>query len=460
MEYSAKEINAVKYACYISGFITPFLSTMMNLSLVNIGEEFGTGSHDLAYVSSAFLLASVIFMVPFAKLQDIIGKKKLFVIGLSIICLGCVIACLAPNFWFVVLGRSIIGIGSAGMAVVSVSMLTDVVPFDKRGTIIGYQTMFIYIGLSLGPAIGGMLNDLIGWRLLLLIVVPFAVASILVLLAGFKGEIANDKGGVFDFKGSMVYGVAILLSMGGVMNLPQTWAFISLIIGLVLIVVFVIMQLHNTHCLLEMRLFKNKVFAGSSLATFMSYAASYSISFFMALYLQNIGQLTATEAGLLMVIQPGVQCVCTPFWGRMTDKISNKAILPTIGMSLMALGVLSIAFYDVDTPLYFVIVTMITVGFGYGMFSAPNTFLIMYSVPKTHTGEASGVMAVMRQSGMMVSMGIAMLYISVIMGSTDNLGPDTYDLFIEVLRYSFITCFIMCVIGAITSAFRGTPKKI
>ena len=459
MEYSEKEINAVKYACYISGFIPPLLSTMMNLSLVNIGQDFGTGSHDLAYVNSAFLLASVIFMLPLAKLQDIIGKKKLFVVGLVIICIGCVIASLAPNFWVVVIGRSVIGVGAAALAVVSVSMLTDVIPLNKRGATMGMQVMFIYIGLALGPAIGGTLNDLIGWRLLFLIIIPMAVASIIVMLRGFKGEIANDKGGVFDYKGSVVYGMAILLAMGGVMNMPQTWAYISLAIGFVLLILFVWMQLHNEHCLLEMRLFKIKVFSGSSIATFMSYAASYSISFFMALYLQSIGEMTATEAGLFMIIQPSIQCICSPFWGKMTDKMKNKAILPTVGMAITGIGVLTLVFYSVNTPLYFIVITMVLVGAGFAMFSAPNTFLIMSSVPKTHTGEASGVMAVMRQTGMMVSMGVAMLYISLIMGSTDNLSEDTYDLFIEVMRYSFVTCFIMCVIGSITSAFRGTPKN-
>ena len=459
MEYTEKEINAVKYACYISGFIAPLLSTMMNLSLVNIGEEFGTGSHDLAYVNSAFLLTSVIFMVPLAKLQDIIGKKKLFVIGLLIICMGCIIGSLAPSFWFVVIARSIIGIGASALAVVSVAILTDVIPLNKRGATMGLQIMFIYIGLALGPALGGTLNDLIGWRLLFLIVIPMAIISIIIMLRGFKGEIANDKGGIFDFKGSVVYGMAILLSMAGVMNMPQTWAFASLVAGLLFLVLFIWMQLHNEHCLLEIRLFRIKVFSGSCIATFMSYAASYSMSFFMALYLQSIGGLTATEAGLFMIIQPVIQCICSPFWGRMTDKIQNKTILPTVGMAITGVGVLSVAFYDIDTPFYFIVMTMVCVGAGFAMFSAPNTFLIMSSVPKEYTGEASGVMAVMRQTGMMVSMGIAMLYISLIMGSTDNLSEDTYDLFTEVLWYSFITCFIMCVIGALTSAFRGAPKN-
>ncbi len=460
MGYSESEIKAVQLACYISAFITPLLSTMMNLSLVNIGEEFGTGSHDLAYINTSFLLSSVIFMVPSAKLADIIGKKRLFIIDLLIIIIGCAIACLAPNFWVVIIGRAIIGMGAAGLATVSISMLTDIVPKGHRGSVIGYQTMFVYMGLALGPAIGGVVNDLIGWRLLFLLVVPLAVASLIVINAGFRSDIRNDSGGVFDTRSAVLYGFAILLTMGGVINLPQTWSYIAILIGVVVMILFIRSQIGNSHCLLDMSLFKIWTFSGSCIATFMSYAASYSISFFLALYLQSIGQLTSSEAGLLMIIQPAIQCICTPFFGKMTDKVSNKVILPTMGMVVTAIGVLSFAMYSVDTPTYVVVISMLTTGFGFAMFSAPNTTLIMSSVPKTHTSEASGMIAVMRQTGMMVSMGIAMLFITVIMGSTDNLGPDTYDTFLEVMKYSMVTSFIMCVIGTITSAVRGSPKKI
>ena len=459
MGYSGSEVRAVTLACCISGFIAPLLSTMMNLSLIHIGNDFGVGSHDLAYINTSFLLASVIFMVPFAKAADILGKKRVFYIGLLIIVAGCIMASLAPNFWFVVIGRGITGCGAAGLVTVSVSMITDIVPKERRGSALGYQTMCVYTGLAIGPVIGGVMNDIIGWRLLFLIPLPFAIASIIIMQSGFKGDIATDKGGIFDTWGSIVYGLAMTLSMFGVMNLPATWSYFAIIVGLVLLAIFVKMQLNNKHCLLEMRLFKNWMFSGSCIATFMSYASSYSISFFMALYLQSVGAMTATEAGLFMICEPVAQAIFTPICGRLTDRISNKTILPTAGMAITAFSVLTIAFYTVDTPLYLIAVTLISLGIGFAMFSAPNTFLIMSSVPRDQTSAASGVLAVMRQSGMMVSMGIAMLYISIIMGSADNLVPETYDLFMEVIRYSFLTCFFMCVIGTITSAVRGKPKK-
>ncbi len=458
MEFTGSEVRAVRLACYISAFITPLLSTMMNLSLINIGENFDVGSHDLAYINSAFLLASVIFMVPFAKLADIVGKKKLFVIGLVIVVIGCFVACLAPSFWVVILGRAVIGVGASSLAMVSISILTDVVPLEKRGATIGYQTMFVYMGLSFGPAIGGALNDLVGWRILFLITVPMAVASTIIILTGFKKEIANDAGGSLDFKNSVVYGAAMLFSMGGVMNLPAAWAAVSVIIGLLLLALFVKSQINNSRCLLNMGLFKNWAFSGACLAAFMNYASSFSISFFLALYLQSIGGLTATEAGLLMIVQPVVQCMFTPYFGRMTDRIANKAILPTAGMILTSVCIMTYVFYSLDTPLYMPAISMMIGGFGFAMFSAPNTTLIMSSVPREHSSEASAVLSVMRQTGMMVSMGIAMTYITVIMGSTDNLGPETYGLFLQVLELSMITCFIMCIIGTMASISRGKPK--
>lgn len=459
MEYSENEARAVILACYISGFIAPLLSTMMNLSLVNIGEEFDTGPHDLAYINSAFLLASVIFMVPFARLANIFGKKKMFVIGLLIIVVGCFIACLAPNFWIVVLGRGIIGIGAASLATMSVALITDVTPKESRGTVMGYNTMFIYMGLSLGPAIGGTLNDLIGWRLLFLLTVPLAAISIFLMVTGFRREIYTDPDGLFDTKSSIIYGIAILLSMAGIMNLPQTWAIVCTVVGLLFLVLFVKTQIGNKQCLLNMSLFKNWQFSGSNLAAFMSYGSSYCISFFLALYLQSIGQLSATEAGLVMITQPVVQCMFSPLWGRLTDRMSNKIVLPTVGMGITALSIATYIFYDLNTPVIVPIISMIIGGIGFSMFSAPNTTLIMSSVPREHSSEASAVLAVMRQTGMMLSMGIAMLFITTTMGSTDNLGPETYGLFLEAMTLSMTVCLIMCIVGSITSAFRGTPKK-
>ena len=453
-QYSPAERRIVLLACCVSGFITPLLSTMMNLSLINIGEEFGVGSHEQAYVNTAFLLSSVVFMVPMAKAGDLFGKKRIFTLGVAVIAAVCLVAVFSPSFWFLIACRVVIGFGSACIVTTSISMITDVFPPGVRGGAIGMQTMCVYIGLAAGPPLGGVLNDIFGWHSLFLIIVPLAVASIL-CMTRFKAEISPDSGGRFDGKGAIVYGIAIVLSMGGMINLPETWAYVMLVVGVILIGAFVVIELRTPHHMLNVRLFKGSVFSGSCVATFMNYAASYSISYFLALYLQSIGGLTATQAGLVMLIQPAIQAVGTPYFGRMSDRLRDKRILPTSGLAVSAVGIATILTYGVGTPLWVIVVTLVVVGFGFSLFSAPNTSIIMGSVEPHETGEASAMVAVMRQTGMMVSMGIAMLFISVIMGSADNLTPDTYDSFITVMRYSFGVCVMMCVVGAAVSMFRG-----
>ena len=454
MAYDERERRMVLLACCFAGFITPLLSTMMNLSLVNIGQEFGAGSHQLAYVNTAFLLSSVVFMVPMAKVGDIVGKKRIFMTGVAVIAVTCLVAPFSPDFWFLIACRAVMGLGSACIVTTSVSMITDVFPHENRGGAIGLQTMCVYIGLAAGPVVGGLLNDAFGWHSLFYIIVPIAVVAVVCMMA-FRSEIRPDEGGRFDSKGSVLYGIAIVLSMGGMINLPETWAYAMLVVGVLFLAVFVWSQLRTPHHLLNVRLFKGRVFSGSCLATFMNYASSYSISYFLALYLQSIGNLTATEAGMLMLVQPAIQAVLTPYFGRLSDRLADKRVLPTVGLVISAFGIATILTYGVGTPLSTVVVTQIIIGIGFSMFSAPNTSIIMGSVDPRETGEASAMVAVMRQTGMMVSMGIAMLFISVIMGSADNLSPETYDSFITVMRCSFGVCVAMCMGGAVVSLFRG-----
>lgn len=454
MAYDERERRMVLLACCFAGFITPLLSTMMNLSLVNIGQEFGAGSHQLAYVNTAFLLSSVVFMVPMAKVGDIVGKKRIFMTGVAVIAVTCLIAPFSPDFWFLIACRAVMGLGSACIVTTSVSMITDVFPHENRGGAIGLQTMCVYIGLAAGPVVGGLLNDAFGWHSLFYIIVPIAVVAVVCMMA-FRSEIRPDEGGRFDSKGSVLYGIAIVLSMGGMINLPETWAYAMLVVGVLFLAVFVWSQLRTPHHLLNVRLFKGRVFSGSCLATFMNYASSYSISYFLALYLQSIGNLTATEAGMLMLVQPAIQAVLTPYFGRLSDRLADKRVLPTVGLVISAFGIATILTYGVGTPLSTVVVTQIIIGIGFSMFSAPNTSIIMGSVDPRETGEASAMVAVMRQTGMMVSMGIAMLFISMIMGSADDIVPGTYGSFIEVLRCSFAVCTVACILGAVVSMMRG-----
>ena len=452
--YTDDERKRLMVACCAAAFITPLLSTMMNLSLDALGKEFSVGSHSLGYVNTAFLLSSVVFMVPLSRMADISGKRRMFLAGVAMIAASCLLAPFSTEFWMIIVFRALIGMGAAAVTCTSVSMITDVFDRGRRGWAIGINTTCVYVGLAAGPFVGGVLNDLLGWRSLFFVIIPFAVVAVALMLT-FRHEIAPFAGKRLSVRSSVVYGLSVLLSMGGVINLPELWAVAVLAAGLALLVVFVRLQLASEDRILDVRLFRNRMFSGSCVAAFLNYASSYSVSFFMALYLQSLQGMSATEAGLLMLLQPAVQAMLTPFFGKRSDSIADKRILPTAGMLVIAAGVASIMFYDVGTPMWAIVATMVVTGVGFSLFSAPNTSVIMSSVPPADTGEAAALVSVMRQSGMMVSMGIAMTVISVVMGSADNIVPETYGAFVDVMRVSFAICTAMCLVGAATSMMRG-----
>lgn len=452
--YTKAERTMVLLACCISGLITPLLSTMMNLSLVSIDETFDVGSHMLAYVNTAFLLSSVVFMVPLARVGDIIGRKRVFVMGLVVIVAACLLAAYSPSFYWLIGCRVLMGFASAALVTTSISLITNVYPRENRGGAIGMQTMCVYVGLAAGPPLGGTLNDLVGWHALFLLIVPLAVVSTICMLS-FRHEIAPSLGRRFDGRGAVLYGIGIVLSMGGVINLPELWAFPMIVVGVAFIGLFAWWQTRTPDYMLNVHLFRSKVFSGSCLAAFLNYAASYSISYFLALYLESVGMISSTQAGIIMLVQAAFQAVLTPLFGRLSDRVEDKRILPTAGMALTGAGVAMFLFYEttVDYPLVFV--TMALVGIGMGMFSAPNTSVVMGSVRLEETGEASAMVAVMRQTGMMVSMGIAMMFISAVMGSADHIVPENFDAFLDVIHMSFAVCLVMCIVGMFASFMRG-----
>lgn len=454
--YSSWEMKVVLIASCAGVFLMPLMSTMMNLALVPIGIEFDVGSHSLAMVSTIFLLASVIFIVPVARISDIYGRKRVFVIGLIVTAVSAAIAAFSPSFEILLIMRFIMGAGSAAISVSSMSLLTDVFPFSKRGWAIGVYTTFVYLGIALGPAMGGFISDLLGWRSLFFFMIPLALVA-LFCISMFRKEMMPSSGSQMDIRGSVLYGMTILLMMYGVINLPQTWAVILTLVGIMLLFVFISYLKREESPVLDIGIFRYRTFTRSSIASFMNYASSYSVSFFMALYLQNIGLLSASQAGAVMLIQPIVQVLLTAKAGSYSDGIKDKRIFPTAGMALTSVGVFMIIFLGPSINFYYVAVILFLLGLGYALFSAPNTSNMMSSVPVSNRGAASGMVTVVRQIGMMTSMGVAMCCISLIMGAES--GTSSFEGLVSVIQAAFTICFAMCLVGTLVSWFGGNSQE-
>ena len=464
------DMKTLLIACCIGALMMPLMSTMMNLALVDIGNWFNVGSKDLAMVNTVFLLGSVVAMVPLARLSDIVGRKKIFVSGLVITIVGAMVAAVSPHFYILLVMRFIMGAGAAAVSVTSVAMLTEVFPFERRGWAIGIQTACIYVGSAIGPAFGGFICDFLGWRDIFFMTIPFAAVSLMFILR-FKKDLIACEGACMDYRGAVLFSSTVMITMCGMMGLPDIWrggmevqnlwAPAMIVVGMIMLFYFLRTMKGAKSPVLDISVFKYKVFSRSCLAAYLNYASSFSVSFFMALYLQSIGALSPMQAGLVIMIQPAIQVVLTAKFGSQSDKMKDKRILPTLGMAITGAGVVMIMFLGTDLSLWYVCLLLATLGVGYGVFAAPNTNAVMSSVPPKNRGAASGMIALGRQLGMMTSMTIAMCSISIIMGTADHLDPSSAESFITVLRVAFGICLAMCAVGTTISWYRGkNPENI
>ncbi|HJJ35766.1 MAG TPA: MFS transporter [Methanocorpusculum sp.] len=460
-ELSRARRNLVLLVTSIGAIVNPLLGTMIILAMPLIGTEFQVSAHDLGWLSTAFILANAIALVPAAWFVDKIGYKKAYFIGSIIVGISCILAMFAPSFSALIFLRVTAGLGISLVMITSIAILTRIFPKNKRGFVIGINTTMVYLGLTLGPFLGGILVDNFGWESTFLVIAPFIILSGILVLISLNTEFTVPVAR-FDLRGAVLYAGAIFCLMYGLSTITDGLSAILAAVGLVLLVIFIWYELRQKHPVLHISLFiKNKRFARSSYAALLNYAASYAVIYMLSLYLQSVGALTASQAGLILLVQTLVQMICSPIAGKLSDKIDTK-YLATIGMILTIVGLVLLSNIGLDgaTNRGYLLIIQIFMGLGVALFSAPNTATIMSSVGKKEYSMASSTTALVRQFGMLISMAICMSAISIFVGSSELLNESMYGDFAVALQVSMLICAGLAVIGAIFSWFRGPAPKI
>ncbi|MCL2712318.1 MAG: MFS transporter [Methanomassiliicoccaceae archaeon] len=450
-DFSAREKYVVLLACCIAAFLAPLITTMINLAVPTIAEEFGVSAHDQGWLVMAYFLSSVAFLVPMSRLSDLYGKRKIFLYGIVVVIISSLLSGLSPSFLALLICRLVTGMGTACISSTSISMIAQVYPKAHRGLPLALNTMCIYIGASVGPALGGFITQMFGWEWIFISLVPFSVAGLITMLS-FKKDFRTSEGEPFDVKGSLLYGIGIVAFMYGILNVPDVYATLFIAAGIVILIAFFNFETKEEYPVLDMRLFKGRTFRRSSVAAFLNYGSSYAIVFTLSLYLQSIGGMNPAAAGLVILLQPSLQAVITPFAGKLSDKIDPR-FLTTMGMVMMCLGTLTMTTLTKNVEMFRIYAILLMTGAGYALFSTPNTNMIMSNVNEKGYSEASGVISVMRQVGMMSSVAVIMCMISFTMGTSENIVPAMYDSFINAIRYAFFICFGFAAIGTFMTWF-------
>jgi EmrB/QacA subfamily drug resistance transporter len=437
----------------LTAFLTPFAASSFNIALPTISREFGLDAISMSWASLAYLLTSAMLLVPFGKLADMYGRKRVFVYGVSIFTVASLLLSLYPSSFTLILLRVMQGVGTSMIFGTSVAILVSVFPPERRGAVLGVNAASVYVGLSVGPYIGGILTQSLGWRSIFLCGVVIGVAIVALTLWRVKGEWIEARGERFDLLGSVTYGLTLLCIMYGFSLLPNEASYVPLAVGVAGIVAFLMIEARARHPVLDINLFRsNMAFTFSSLATFINFSATYAVNYLLSLYLQYIKGLTPTDAGLVLIASPVVQAICSPVAGRLSDRI-EPGKLASVGMAVTVLGLIPFTLLDGYTSIPYVVGSLAVLGVGLSLFASPNTNAIMSSVDKAFYGVASSTTGTMRLTGQMLSMGITMILFAVDIGQAE-IGPDVYPQLLTSVHSAFIIFSVLCIIGVFASLVR------
>jgi EmrB/QacA subfamily drug resistance transporter len=452
--YSPATKRIVLMATTISAFITPFLVSSVNIAIPTITREFSLNAIMMSWVVTAYLLAAAIFLVPFGRIADIFGRKKIYLAGNGLIAVSSFLASRATSYTMLVAARTLEGVAAAMIFGTGIAILISVYPFQERGRVLGINIAGTYFGLSMGPLIGGWLTQYLGWRSIFAAIVLVGLATMAVFFWRVKGEWIEAGGERFDLPGALLYSAGVYGVMHGLSVLPVPFGFIEVGGGVVILVLFVGWELRSAYPVLNMQLFHhNLAFTCSNLAALINYSATYAVTFLLSLYLQYAKGLSAENAGYILVFQPLMQFLFSPLAGRLSDRIEPR-LVASVGMGLCAGGLALLIETGGRTGLSYIVACLMLLGLGFALFSSPNTNAVMSSIDKQFYGVASGTLATMRLIGQMLSMGIVTMIMSLFVGA-EMITPKTLPLFLRANSTTFTVFALLCTVGIVASLARG-----
>ena len=441
-----------------ASFLTPFMGSAVNLALPSIGEEFSLNAVTLNWIVSSYMLTTSILLLPAGRAGDILGRRKVFTAGMVVFTLSMILLTFTPGIRWLIGVRILQGVGGAMMFGTNMAILTSVFPPGERGRAMGINVTAVYAGLASGPFLGGLLTRYLGWRSIFALLIPMGIVSLILIRSRMKKEWAEARGESFDWPGAVVYGFAMAALMYGFSKLPDLRGWIITGTGLLLMPLFILREKKAVHPLFDITLISgNRVFAFSSLAALIHYAATSAIGFFLSLFLQYIKDLGPRDAGFVLMAWPVTMTLISPLAGKLSDH-HNPGVLASIGMAISTAGLIMLCFLNEHTPVAFIVIILLFMGAGFSLFSSPNSNAIMSSVEKRQLGNASGMLGTMRNVGQTFSMAIALMLLALFMGH-ETINPGNYPQLMKSMKTGFIVFSFLCFAGVFASLARNKSLR-
>jgi EmrB/QacA subfamily drug resistance transporter len=416
----------------IGTFMTPFDASIVPVALQSLGADLQLSYSQGLWTQAAYLLMTSVLLIPAGRIADSRGLVRYYLLGTLVFALGSVVAALAPNGPVLIAARCIQGAGGAFMFSTAAAIVTMAFPAAERGRALGLNVAAVYVGLTLGPVIGGLIVSHASWRWIFFINVPIALITLLASwsLLAVEGRARQKAGadgadgargrGSVDWLGTVVLGGA-LAALFVPLTFSPLWGWGDartiglLVLAVVLFVTFVFVENNQKEPMLDLDLVrKNRIFALGNSAGFLNYLAVFAVTTLTALFLEIAQGRSAQETGLMLLVQPVVMALLSPFSGRLSDRVGAR-VPATAGMLLSAAGMAQLAF---ASSVGRVLLALGTIGVGIAAFSTPNMSAVMGSVDRSQLSLASGFLGAMRFCGQ----GISVAVLGAI--AAHSLGPE------------------------------------
>ncbi|WP_462315998.1 MFS transporter [Methanobrevibacter sp.] len=441
--------NLILLICTVLSFFAVFAVNSVMVVIPTIASEFHMSNIVQNWAIIIFLLVVAVLSVPAGQISGKYGLKKVTIISVILFILISIANVLVTSSEQFLLCRLVLGIALSFFNVTSMAMVVSAFDPEERGKALGITITGVYIALSLAPVLGGILNYQLGWRSVVLFGVPFLLVILALLLTKVDEEWVTFEGVPLDLKGSVLYGIGMVLFIYGFTILNEPLGVILTVFGVVFLVIFGFIELRQTHPVFDIRFFKNRRFLSANFASLCAYLATFAVTTILNYHLQYIKGFDSQTAGIILLVAPLCQVVLAPIAGRLSDKYVPQ-VLAAIGMGLGTVSLALFSFLGEATSLEFLIVSMIIYGVGFGLFSPPNTNVIMSSVPPKDTSVASASVATMRTVGQAMSLGILTLVFAFVMGDVP-IVEQYYPLLISSCQITCLICVVLCIASVFAS---------
>ena len=436
----------------------PLMLSSVNVALPSIAVSLNSDAILLTWVSTAYLLTAAVFLLPFGKVADMIGRKKIYLYGMGTVIAASLLAATSQSIEALIMWRILQGVGAAMLFGTGVAILTSIFPPEKRGRALGINVSAIYFGLTCGPLFGGWITQHISWRAVFIIHVPVAIFVLILSKVKLTGEWKGKEGQKLDVIGSLIYAVCIISLMIGLSKVPGWSGLISLTGSFMSLVIFLQYERRQTDPLLDIKIFSgNRALSFSCMASLTLYTCTFALTFLMSLYLQNIRGLSPQISGVIMICQPILMALLSPSAGKLSDRIEPR-YLTAMGMSLIAIGLALLTRLHTESTIGYILCCLSLTGIGFAFFASPNTNAIMSSVDKINLGVASSSVSTTRVLGQMFSMAVVTVAFAMVMGPL-SISPENSPLLLKGIRLSLTVTTCLAVIGVYLSMARGNLRS-